>query len=315
MSSAGVISPYGRDIVGDPVSTERKTCFIKGENLKPYIEALGELRSGTVLIEKLKGLQDCGLNLVVKEIASAGIPFENIINVSEISDGKVEITLPPYDPSCKINIPILCKRGDSFCVQEVQVPAFIAVGHELIHFIHKAEAFKSSDKTDSELQAINNWASHRGNFRALATLWGYNPSEGGFSEDENGEFQEGGLFDFSSEPKGEEYTENFERAWGSTKAYEELRTITGKETNSLSPKTSGKFTFESSDLDLSERHLLCDFFAKNTLPTSLRADDSMPFITRWTHALKAEDVQEGSFALVKHLFTEGEISRLPSYVP
>ena len=313
MSLTKVTSSCGTDIVGDPVSIEGKTCFIKGENLKPYIEALGELRSGTVLIAKLNSLRDCGLSLVVEEKALNGDPFESRIAISEISDGKVEITLPPYDPSCKISIPILCKRGDSFCVQEVQVPAFIAVGHELIHFIHKAEALNSGQAIND----INNWNNHRANRRAIATLYGYDPAKYGISDDENSDDEidplDKGLSKFEDESVT--FPDGFLNAWGNEKAYEELRTITGKETNSLSPETSGVFTFESSDLDLSERYLLCDFFTKHTLPSSLKIDDGMPFITRWTHALNAEAVQKGSFDLVRHLFTEGEISRLPIYVP
>lgn len=250
--------------------------------------------------------------MVINKTELNGNTFENVINISEISNKKVEMTLPLYEPSCKVNIPILCKKGDDFCVQNIQVPAFIAVGHELVHFIHKADAFQNSDKSDKALQAINNYNDHRDNFRAIATLWEYNVEKYGISEDDSGDFQEGGLYEFSAEEKGDAYNKNFEEAWGSTKAYEELKTITGKETNRLSKNTSNDFSFESFDSSISERHLLCDYFTKNSLPSSLKTGANKPFITRWTHALNAEEVKEGSFVLAKHLFSSEEISRLPN---
>ena len=310
--------PDLRNLFADAVSLTR---------LPPYLEALYVLPSGKRLISRLDELKDCGLKMIINDTElKAGTSFEDTIAVSEISDNKVVMSLPPYAHGCKISIPILCKKGDAFCVQDIQVPAYIAVGHELIHFIHKVEALNSG----LAIRDINTWEGHRDNRRAIATLYGYDPKEHGFSDDESDEGEgsapqtEGkgfmdfclGIFDSKDKKiRGEDYTKYFEDAWGGTKAYEELRTITGKETNSLVPGMTGSFKFESSDLDLSERHLLSDFFTiiKTILPPSLRMC-CKPFITRWTHALKADDVENGSFELVKHLFTDEEIALLPNYV-
>lgn len=271
--------------------------------LQPYLEALYVLPSGERLINRLDELKDCRLKLVIKDTPSAGTSFENTIAVSEISDDKVEMTLSPYNPVCQVHIPILYKNGSGFCVQDVRVPAYIAVGHELIHFIHKSEALNSGQR----LEDINNWNSHRANRRSIATLYGYNPKEYGISDDENSDDGKSGdssgdemdpldkgLSKFEEE--SEAFFSGFLNAWGNEKAYEELRTITGIECNTLSSGTLESFRFAKEELDISERHLLCDYFAKN--PTGKLKEGV--FITRWTHALRREDVKDESFSLVEN---------------
>lgn len=316
MSTSGVTGAY---VVGGTGSilTGSEVCFIEDKNqtLNPYLIGLSELVSGQKLIDQLNGLRSCGLKLKIVQKPLAGKSFEESIMVSEIFNRQIELVLPPFNISDQINIPILCKKGESFCLQDIQVPAYIAVGHELIHFIHKAKAFmdvqlKSSGSivTDNDVQNINNWASHRDNCRAIATLYGFQPTEN--SNSEYSDDSSLGLMDFEDS----DFYDNFQGVWGGTKAYEELRTIIGKETSGLSSETFNEFKFQSFELEISERHLLCDYFAKNQLPSTLGKSNENPFVTRWTHALKTEEVEinETSSSLVRNLLTEEEIGRLPS---
>lgn len=302
---------FAEDDVEKRVNKDENIYLTK---LRPYLEALYVLPSGGRLINRLDELKDVGLKMVINDTElKSGTLFENVIELSEISDNKVELLLPTCDHGCKVSIPILCKKGDAFCVQDVQVPAYIAVGHELIHFIHKAEAFAkipkgiSSDGKNEYLIKISRWEDYHNNLRAIATIWGYSFIV--YDDDGDNGFTTFVMADESS------YSSYFEDAWGGTKSYEELRTITGKETNSLSLETKDTFKFNSSELELSERHLLSDFFTttKTRSPHSLSMGCN-PFITRWTHALKVNDVQKESFELVKHLFTDEEIKRLPNYI-
>ena len=108
------------------------------------------------------------------------------------------------------------------------------------------------------------------------------------------------------------FYDNFLIFWGNTnKAYEELRTITGKETNGLSSKDYHGDFFETTDLDISERHLLSDYFTKNQLPGTLKCNKTNPFIIRWTHALNANQIKQESFELVEELLSNEEINNLP----
>ena len=143
------------------------------ESLAPYLNNLKELNSGEKIVERLHVLRDCGLTLEVNKIHLEGQPFEENIWIGDIYDKKVILILPDCELNHQIKIPILCKQGTSFTVKDVEVPAFIAVGHELIHFIHKAEAFARSDKSEDAIKGINNWYLHRPNYRAIATLYGF----------------------------------------------------------------------------------------------------------------------------------------------
>ena len=249
--------------------------------LYPYLEALYGLPSGEKLINRLHKLKKCGLKLIVKspeeiekekiQNRAAGvaktpvekkISFEASLWLGEIGDdrrltmclpncaeGKNEA--PAISTELQITIPILYQKRNGFEVQNVQVPACIAVGHELIHFLHKAEVFQKQEVKD--IHAINNWQDHRANLRAIATLYSFNPED---CSDENSDDDvdlDKGLIEFEND----NYS-NFLDSWGNNKAYEELRTITGIECNTLTKETSKVFTFKTSELEISERHLLCD---------------------------------------------------------
>lgn len=285
---------------------ESLTSYI--ESLAPYLNSLKELNSGEKIVERLHVLRDCGLTLDVNKIPLEGQSFEENIWIGDICGNKVVLNLPDCEPNHQIKIPILCKQGTNFIVKDVEAPAFIAVGHELIHFIHKAEAFAKSDKSEKAINDINNWHLHRPNYRAIATLYGFEGQKQSDADDSDDSLD---LAEFMGDDN--KFYDNFLIFWGNTnKAYEELRTITGKETNGLSSKDYHGDFFETTDLDISERHLLSDYFTKNQLPDTLTYNSNNLFITRWTHALDTTRIKQESFVFVEKLLSKEEINKLPT---
>jgi hypothetical protein len=264
---------------------------------KGYLTNLNDLPSGRKIIEHLNNLITNQPTVHLKIERAEGEFAENL-SVSDIgSDGRVVIGLPAPPSTGVINVPILVRTKDeSYTTKDVSVPCFIGMGHELIHCIHKVEAFQNQ----TSVQDINNWTEHRSHLRMIATCYGFKPSEGDSDSDDSV-----GLMDF--EGNENPYSTNFLDPWGSTKAYEEFRTIVGKETSILTKNEQQSFS--TYDTEISERHLLSDYFSLKYLRDDLTDDSS--FITRWTHALKAEDVSPATYQIVKSVLIQDDIDKLP----
>ncbi|MDR2397030.1 MAG: hypothetical protein LBD69_04220 [Puniceicoccales bacterium] len=266
---------------------------------RDYLANLNTLDSGKKIIEHLHNLITNPSTVHLK-IERADGDFEENLSVSDIgTDGRVVISLPSKPEEGLINVPILVRTNDDslYAIKDVSVPFFIGMGHELIHFIHKAEAFIQG----SNAQDINNWTAHESHYCAIAEkCYGFSPQE----EDSSGSI---GFTNFLENAEGESYNTNFLTSWGGRKAYEEFRTIVGKETNILTQEEDQSFT---RDTDISERHLLSNYFSCNPLSDDLTHADN-PFITRWTHAFKAEDVSLETYTILNSVLTREDIDRLP----
>jgi hypothetical protein len=220
------------------------------------------------------------------------------------SDGRVVISLPAPPSIGVVNVPILVctNNGSSYTTKDINVPCFIGMGHELIHFIHKAEAFQQ----ETSIQDINNWAAHRGHCRAIAAqCYGFVPQISEDSTADNSDSDSSvGLMEFESE----DFNKNFTQAWGGTKAYEEFRTIVGKETSTLTRNEQQPFSTHNTEI--SERHLLSDYFSSHPLEEGI-IYDGPPFVTRWTHALQFSEISQECYTLVNSVLSEDDRNHLP----
>jgi hypothetical protein len=120
-----------------------------------------------------------------------------------------------------------------------------------------------------------------------------------------------GLMDFENEDWN-----TFQDVWGSVKFYEEFRTITGKECNTLTKtERSGLQFFEQ---PFSERHFLSDYFSKAGIPGLILQQPQSPFITRWTHGTSRQEITElasgnetSLFSVIERVFSPNELANMP----
>jgi hypothetical protein len=324
-----VTTIIGACIFSSPTVSE---CF------KTCLQELNQLESGKRLVQALSHIFTSNPNFKIKisEPSPEVYPKPNSVESLQASDilttgEEFEVTLTlPNPPPENITIPILIKtKSGTYGTKDISVPFFVGVGHELVHIYHKFDMLKECQNPTNIpklVQDINNWAEHRDHERQMATMFGFaptplslspspsssslSPSSLSPSPDDDPDM---GLMDFENE----NWT-TFQDMWGSIKFYEEFRTITGKESNTLTLTRAEQPALQFSEPPFSERHFLSDHFQQKGMPDMLIGSSGPPFVTRWTHQTSVEEINKSakpenilSPHIINKIFTSDELDRIP----
>ncbi|MDR0755543.1 MAG: hypothetical protein LBE99_01340 [Puniceicoccales bacterium] len=254
-----------------------------------YLTKISNLSSGLALLNRLTELTN-STNTTINVTIGEDEAFETseIRRKSFPNSKMLEINITLSNNMSSMQCPMLCKKSQGgFGVRALNIPYEIAVAHELIHVAHKLEFLsKESDITDASLMSVNRWEGLNSARSALKSMIVANDDGSGSDDASNDSFE------MEADPKWVLFLDLF----GSTKAFEEYRTMTGKDVNED----------RLIDLQFSERHLLSEYY------------DNSLFYMRWGHFSNFEEYNtlqmQDEFSLVEKLLSQEDIENLPTII-